>query len=341
MGCLTCLMPSAVCRLHSVACVLFISILFYGGSSQLQADEAPRFNRRVLILDFVNQRKNLNADYLAVTIAEALIDPLKKTGKFEILPRSGGTTFNESEAIAKGIEAQADVVVIGNFVAILNIVQIQAKAIDVGEKRLALSKSRTTPLNATIFDNINALAGDMTREMAEKLPPLAQRVVIHEGTAGDFIARSALVHAYFSGSPVWGKESAYVSIGMGASMDISFQFLHRFLQPYFAANVLFASGKERISKMSFFGADGGLAARINLGHRFCLTPAVGGGFQSGKIQAAFEISYLVPAVFGGLSADLFFSDKFSFSAAIKQYVLVENDTALKVLSMQIGVGYRI
>lgn len=93
--------------------------------------------------------------------------------------------------------------------------------------------------------------------------------------------------------------------------------------------------------MSFFGADGGLAARINFGNRFCLTPAIGGGFQSGKIQAAYEISYLVPAVFGGLSADLFFSEKFSLSAAIKQYILIESDTALKVLSMQIGAGYRI
>jgi len=145
-------------------------LIFFWLTNSLRRGQ-PQYNRRVLILNFVNPQKDANTNYLSVTIAEALIDPLKQTGKFEILPRSDAATFDEAAAIANGVEVQADVVVIGNFVAIQNIVQIQAKVIDIGEKRLALSKARTTRLNATIFDNINALAADMTKEMAAKLPP--------------------------------------------------------------------------------------------------------------------------------------------------------------------------
>lgn len=325
---------------NNIAWVWLFFVCVCGLQWPVSAEDVPKYNRRVLILDFVNQQKSANVDYLSVTIAEALIDPLKKTGKFEILPRSAGGTFNEAEAIAKGLEAKADVVVVGNFVAIQNVLQIQAKAIDVGEKRLALSKARTTRLNATLFDNINALADDMTKEMAEKLPPLAQRVIVHE-TDGDFIARFPVLHVYGGGALLWGNESKYVMPGLGGSADFSFQFLHRFLQPYFSVGGFLANGKERISKMNFLGIDGGLSGRIRLGKPFVITPIIGGGFQMGTINAAFEIKYLVPTFFGGLLADCFFTEKFGISLAVKQHILLESDTPLKILSIQVGAGYRI
>lgn len=339
--------PQSAVRL---GCLLLLYLFFVPGIVQGQkiyAEKIPQYNRRVLILNFVNQQKNANTAYLSVTIAEALIDPLKKTGKFEILLHSGTATFDETEAVAEGLEAKADVVVIGNFVTIQNSLQIQAKAIDVGEKRLVLSKSRTTPLNAMLFDNVNALAADMTREMAQKLPPLTERVVVHEAV-GDFIARAPVFHLYGDAALVWGRESKYFSHRVGGGGDASFQFLHRYLQPYFAANTLFETGAERITKMNFFGADGGLSYTFSLAtglspwlRGILLRPLIGGGFQTGTIEAAHNVQYLVPDIFAGVVGDFFISENLGVAMALKQYVLMESQTTLKILTLQIGVGVRL
>ena len=45
-------------------------------------------NRRVLILDFANQQKNDKYEYLEISIPEAYIEPLEKTGSFEIMNRN-------------------------------------------------------------------------------------------------------------------------------------------------------------------------------------------------------------------------------------------------------------
>lgn len=342
------------CRLSFELC--FVVII----GSAVNAKEDKTIPRRVLILDFVNQQKNSNADYLSLSIAEALIDPLNRTGKFEILPRTLAQkilrernmtlaeTFNEDSALEIGIAADADVVVIGNFIAIEPVVQISAKAVDVGEKRLAVSKSRTAKLDSTIFDSINIVAADMTQEMSEKLPPLAQRVIVKEVGAREFFVHAPLAHAFFLSPIVWGAEKKYISSGYGAGADISFQLLHRYVQPYFSTNFLIANGVERLSSMSFFGFDGGLSFNFAFGTNLItylkaieIRPILGSGFQTGTIRAAYHINFLVTTFFGGIIGDFYVHEQFSVAVAIKQHILFESETSLKVFTMQVGMGYRL
>ncbi|HRP68090.1 MAG TPA: hypothetical protein PLY93_00970 [Turneriella sp.] len=356
--------------------------------------------RRVLVLDFVNQANDKKSDYLSVSVAEALLDPLKQTGKFYLLPRdasvgpippkrrpedgsrydspngeslgtsselrAGSTqkasiTFDETEAVQIGKAADADVVVIGNFVSIGNRVQIQTKAVDVQTGQIAVAKTVSGKLDATIFDTIQKLATTMSQEMAVKLPPLPRREIIYGvGTSaysatGDFIVRVPVVHGYLSGSFVWGRESKYVLFGYGAAADVSFQFLHRLIQPYFAANASFASGVTRVTTMNFFGFDAGLGYGITApryspaGHSgqapflqgIQIRPVIGGGFQTGTIKTSYNIDYFVPSVFVGVVGDFFIHEKFSVALALKQYILIEEDTSLKIFTVQVGVGVRL
>ncbi|AFM12418.1 Curli production assembly/transport component CsgG [Turneriella parva DSM 21527] len=319
--------------------------------------QQPSIARRVLILDFVNRQKNVNAEYLSVTIAEALIDPLKKTRKFEILPRSTADkilkerniskeqTFSEETAIQIGEATGADVVVMGSFVAVEPTVQIQAKAVDVAEKRLALSKSRTAKLDAKIFDNINALADDMTQEMAEKLPPLTQRVVYQD--SGLFIAKDFIFHGMANAAVTWGFESKFLALGLGGSFNTSFKFLHRFVQPYFATSFALTTGKTQIDKMSAFDFSGGLTYAFIIPKKWGwvqetqIRPYVAGGAAAGTIKTSYDINYMVPAVSGGFITDFFVHKNLSIAVQIQQQFLFDADTTLKLLSVGLGAGYRI
>ncbi|MBL8033762.1 MAG: hypothetical protein JNJ69_08690 [Leptospiraceae bacterium] len=149
-------------------------------------------NRRVLLVNFVNQNKASSAEYLSVTVPEALIGPLQKTGSFEILSRdiaintakrlqiTDADLFTDANAVALGKATAAEVVVIGNYVVVGNTVQIQTKAIDTESGRVKASQTAIGKTDGSIFDTVNKLALAMSADMKQNLPPLPQREVIRE-----------------------------------------------------------------------------------------------------------------------------------------------------------------
>ncbi len=203
-----------------------------------QSDE--KINRKVLVLDFVNQNKMEAADYLSASIAEAMIDPLDKTGNFQTLNRDGGQEtakklkiekekfFSEANATEIGKNGGAEVVVIGNFVAIGNKIQIQAKAVDVLTGRVKVSKSVNGKLDATIFDTIAQLCESMAAKMKSELPPISKREVIHlagdRATYGGVLWRTAIL-------PGWGhiyadQKRGYLYLGLFAGSAGAFTWSH-------------------------------------------------------------------------------------------------------------------
>lgn len=175
----------------------FLTILLSLGIS-ISVFAEKMVNRKVLILDFVNQQSVKKGDYLAITIPEAYIDPLKKTGSFEVMSRHIGQReagmlgydksqlYNENTAVAIGKKADAEVVVIGNYVIVAGSIQIQAKAVDVLSERIKVSKSKVGKLDASIFATIKSLAEEMSAEMKQELPPIPQREIM-VGGGGDSI----------------------------------------------------------------------------------------------------------------------------------------------------------
>lgn len=323
----------------------------------LGAQSGPEIRRRVLILDFVNQQKNEKVDYLSGSIADAYLEPLGKTKKFEILPRSdahkiikqnnmnSADTFNEEIAIKLGEAAKVDVVVIGNFVAIEPHINIQARAIDVSEKRVVVSRTRVAKIDATIFDKINILATDMASEMAEKLPPMAQRVVYKD--SGLFFAKDFIFHGALNSTIAWGFENKYLQPGIGGQLSTSFKLFHRFVQPIVLARFSAATGKTQISTMNQFDFSGGFTFALNWQRKLWIVqetyfrPYVASGVASGLIKAGYEINYLVPAFSGGMIIDFYLHRNLSLALLVQQQILVETDTTLKLFSFGVGAGYRL
>jgi len=279
------------------AVVIALAFLFpiYGESVAAQKTLPPRHEiergpggevipRKVLVLDFANQAKDTKSDYLSVSVAEALLDPLKKTGKFYLLPRqseptprynphpsgegysgqapisgsdrkkepgpstegltlfpnssikmepgpsdspvgelyrgSGGTTFDEGIARERGKAAGADVVVIGNFVSVGDRVQIQTKAIDVHTGQIAVAKTTSGKLDATVFDLIQKLANDMSAAMASALPPIPKQVVVTQQVGFGLYAKDFRTHAFVgAGLPLGAAGASFGTIRAAPDLE--------------------------------------------------------------------------------------------------------------------------
>jgi TolB-like protein len=172
--------------------VLLFGIIFTGSGALFAAKEEPLVNRRVLVLDFINVTNSADYSYLEGSIPESLLDPLSKTKSFEILLRTTWAkyvteqkfnkedAYKEEIAIEAGKLAGADVVVIGQFIAQTDHIQIQAKAIEMSSGRIMVSQSTAAPLDNDMFNAIDNMTKQMANEMKNKLPPLAQKIIIEQ-----------------------------------------------------------------------------------------------------------------------------------------------------------------
>lgn len=291
------------------------------------------------------------------SVADAYLEPLGKTKKFELLPRSeaqkiikqanlnSADTFNEETAVKFGEAAKADVVVIGNYVAIEPNINIQARALDVAEKRVVVSRTRVAKLDATIFDKINLLATDMATEMADKLPPMAQRVVYKD--SGFFLAKDFVFHGGINSTITWGFENKYLQPGFGGQLSTSFKLFNRFVQPIVLARFSTTTGKTQVLNMNQFDLAGGFTYALNFQRKFWFLqeihfrPYVASGVAMGTIKASYEINYLVPLFSGGVIVDFCLNRNISVAIMMQQQLLIETDTTLKLFSFGLGAGYRL
>lgn len=186
-----CIRRFATTPLRVVSEGLCLLLLIYSQSPLAAEDlEGKKLLRRVVVLDFVNQSRDENSAYLSVSIAEAFIGPLQRTGQFEMLNRDlarkaavrlkldAGNIVDEDQAIEIGKVAGAEVVVMGGFVVVGKKVRMQAKAVDVLAKRISVSQNQMSKLNSGIFEKIDKLAEGMSAKMAAALPPLGERTLV-------------------------------------------------------------------------------------------------------------------------------------------------------------------
>lgn len=310
--------------------------------------------RKVLVIDFVNQARDKSSEYLSVSIAEALLDPLKKTGKFYLLPRSTGVTatFDETAASVQGKGVNADVVVIGNFVSIGGKVQIQAKAIDMRTGQIAVAKTTNGKLDATVFDLIQKLAESMSTAMAEALPPLPRQVIVTERVGFGLYAKDFQAHLIMGTGLPLGRPNPFLNPGIGGIADLKFEFLHHFFQPYFAFGMNYSSGKKSVENMMIFTALGGGSYTFPFKLQFAfvrslgLTPFLALGSSFGTIRAAPDLvaqsfTYNVFTISAGATIDAYITDKWSAALTLRMNYLAESQTPLPVILIMFGVGYKI
>ena len=365
--------------------------------------------RKVLILDFVNQANDKGSDYLSVSVAEALLDPLKKTGKFYLLPRNSasagvglpvlsvaegnlppegskpnvairqaeadtakpakenvplspskgdgplqaaGPTVDEATAIARGKAAGADVVVIGNFVSVGGQVQIQSKALDVHTGQIAVGKTTYGKLDATVFDLIQKLADDMSTAMAAALPPIPKQVVLTERVGFGLYAKDFHAHLFAGTGLPLGKPNPYLAPGIGGMADLKFEFLHRFINPYFSFALTQSAGKKSVENMMIFTALGGAGYTFPIKMKFAfvrslaVTPSFAMGSSFGTIRATPDLetqsfSYNVFTLSTGATLDAAITERWSAALTIRGNYLIESQTPLPVIFIMLGAGYRL
>jgi hypothetical protein len=261
-------------------------------------------------------------------------------------------TYNEAEAVARGKAAGADVVVIGNFVSVNNKVQIQTKAIDVRTGQIAVAKTASGKLDASVFDLIQKLADDMSTAMASALPPIPKQVVVTERVGFDLYAKDFQAHLFFGGGLPLGKPHSYLNPTFGALADFKFEFLHPYLNPYFTFATTHSAGKKNVESMLIFTALGGVAytfpieLKLPLVRSLAVTPFFALGASFGTIRAAPDLevqsfSYNVFTLSTGATLDANITDKISAALTLRGNYLAESQTPLPVIYIMLGVGYRI
>jgi hypothetical protein len=166
--------------------------------------------RKVLIFDFENQTGKIEFDYLSGSISDALADSIKKTGKFRLMLREdarvnaiadgatppGNTApteanstestssepaktttppkvnvaVNRNDAIKRGRDAGADVVVLGKFSELNGVLLMSAQAYEADTRLLKVAEEILTKSDSEMFNGINVLANKIAESMARELP---------------------------------------------------------------------------------------------------------------------------------------------------------------------------
>jgi len=166
--------------------------------------------RKVLVFDFENQTGKIEFDYLSGSISDALADSIKKTGKFRLMLReearvnaiaessmptanapSGegrpedsaanepakanalpkmNIAVNRNDAIKRGRDAGADVVVLGKFAELNGVLLMSAQAYEADTRLLKVSEEVLTKSDSDMFNGINQLAAKIAESMARELP---------------------------------------------------------------------------------------------------------------------------------------------------------------------------
>jgi TolB-like protein len=319
-------------------------------------------NRHVLILDFTNIQKNEGTSYLGVSVPEAMIDPLKATQKFEVLPRDRADAImlklqidktnpiSETMATQIGIEAGADVVVIGSFTTVSNVVQLSAKAVEVQTGRIAVAKSKQGKLDVTIFTLIGDLSNEMSADMTRELPPLSARErVVVKGFSGRIFSDLRTHVQVITALPQL-VPGDYLKPTLGAHIDGSFVFVLPYLQPYAELSYVTAAGKKRVTDMSMIHFAAGITYAWQFSgwgfiREIAVSPYLAGGFYTGKINLQYgyvsdAVNYTVGALNTGMHVDFFLTRHIAATVGISAAFLYDEQTPLIMPGFNVGAGYK-
>ncbi|MBS0617906.1 MAG: hypothetical protein JSR44_06930 [Spirochaetes bacterium] len=175
------------------------SIALFAQGKPASSDNGT-IQRRVLVFDFENETGKVEFDYLSGSIADALADAIKKTGKFRLMNRDDARTntvadvppataatpqnttaesakkepmvikVHRKDAIKRGHDSGADVVVFGKFSELNGVLLMSAQAYEADTRLLKVSEDILTRSDSEMFNGINELAKKIAESMARELP---------------------------------------------------------------------------------------------------------------------------------------------------------------------------
>ena len=340
--------------LTAIMGIFFLTPQVYSQNTKLS--QKRTLKRRVLLINFVNTGKNKSADYLAVTIPDAIIGHLQNSGKFEIQRRdlspaiigkyklNGARGYNEESAIRIGNHLESDVVIIGNYSVYNNYLQVQTKAIDIHSGEVAVTITRSGNLKRSVYNISQNVAKNLTFKMAKKLGPIRvselpqkramfeQRLALDEKKQNRFMP--ALNVGVMGTFPI-GLPASVLDIGVGLRIGWApTPSFNGVFSPYVEWNLWRSEDIYSNVPVYFNGIFVGTQYSIAVGKKVILSPYFLIGQYAGIIGENETFSTM--ALKYGVMTRILFTDKTALTITLALANLMDEGSAYM---LELGTGF--
>ncbi len=175
----------------------------------------------IAIVDFKNTSRDQSLDYLEKAIPESIITRMAKDGKLEIVERSRlqdaisemklgmSGVVDEQTAVEVGRAVGANAILVGSYVRIGSMIQINARLIDVKTSRIIKADSKRGRVGEEIFTLMDETAQSMEDQLIGQSPN--KQIEFHHVTSEDLQAQQqSSMHR-----PVYKRWWFWTIIGVG------------------------------------------------------------------------------------------------------------------------------
>lgn len=156
----------------------------------LWSQATPSQRTTIAIIDFRNTSGNSDLDYLQNALPEALITQLAESGELSIVERARlqdalgemqlgmSGVVDQSTAVQIGKAVGANAILVGSFLEIGGVIQLNARLIDVESSQVLIAKTTRGRVGTEIFDLMDELAESIEQQLVgppEKPAQVAQQ----------------------------------------------------------------------------------------------------------------------------------------------------------------------
>jgi len=182
----------------------------------------------IAIVDFKNTSNNQELNYLEKAIPESIITSMAKSGRLEIVERNRlkdaisemqlgmSGIVDEQTAIEVGRAVGASAILVGSFVTIGSMIQINARLIDVKTSKIIKADSKRGYVGEEIFRLMDDMARSMEQQMMGEAP---RQVAVQQVTRENLQESQAPVE---SASPIYAKWWFWGIIGLAAAGGVAY-----------------------------------------------------------------------------------------------------------------------
>lgn len=176
--------------MRKVISIVLIYVLLIQGVIPVFAQQNGREKTTIAIIDFKNTSNKRDLDYLQKAIPEALITRLAESGKLDIVERarledaikemqlSMTGIVDQSAAVEIGKAVGANAILVGSFLEIGGVIQLNARLIDVETSKVLIAKVVKGGVGTEIFNLMDELAASIEQKLVgeeKETPKVAKK----------------------------------------------------------------------------------------------------------------------------------------------------------------------
>ncbi len=163
--------------MRKVISIVLVYVLLIQGVIPVFAQQSDKGKNTIAIIDFKNTSNKRDLDYLQKAIPEALITRLAESGKLDIVERarledaikemqlSMTGIVDQSAAVEIGKAVGANAILVGSFLEIGGVIQLNARLIDVETSKVLIAKVVKGRVGTEIFNLMDELAASIEQKL--------------------------------------------------------------------------------------------------------------------------------------------------------------------------------